>query len=60
MNAKPSFLLSAVVLAVAASFAGPVRADDAGERLTREDVKAGVLQARAAGQLMRAGEGSFG
>ena len=59
MNAKPSFLLSAVVLSVAASFAGPARAGDIGERLSRADVKAEVLRARAAGELLRAGEGGY-
>ena len=57
MNAKPSFLLSAVVIAAAASFAGPVQAGDTGDALSRAEVKAAVLQARAAGELMRAGEG---
>ena len=59
MNTRSSFLLSTVVLSVAAAFAGPARADDTGESLSRADVKAEVLRARAAGQLLRAGEGSY-
>jgi hypothetical protein len=59
MNARSSFLLSTVAVAVADSFVAPARAGDAADRLSRGDVKAAVLQARAAGELMRAGAGPF-
>jgi len=59
MNATPYFFVSTVVLSVAAAFAGPAQAGDAGERVSRAEVRAAVLQARADGELMRAGEGFF-
>jgi hypothetical protein len=59
MNARSSFLLPAVVASLAAAFARPAPADEADERRSRADVRAEVLQARAAGHLMRAGEGFF-
>jgi hypothetical protein len=53
MNAKQMFVASVMVASIAAAIAPAAHADGG---LTRGEVKAQVLQARAAGQLRPAGE----
>jgi hypothetical protein len=55
MNAKRFLSLSIVVAALAASASGAAAAGE-GEAMTRADMRALVLQARANGELQRAGE----
>jgi len=57
MSPKHTFSLSILAVALAAAASGALAADPAGNP-TRAEVKAGVLQARAHGQLMPAGEAS--
>ena len=62
MHAKHILAASAIALVASVSFADDITVDKipSGSTLTRAQVKASVLQARASGQLLPAGEGYNG
>ena len=57
MSPKHILSLSILAAALAASAGGALAADPSGKGPSRAEVKASVLEARAHGQLMPAGEG---
>ncbi|MBA2673318.1 DUF4148 domain-containing protein [Ramlibacter sp.] len=59
MIARPSLVLSIVITSLAWAWAGPALASERDSGPTRADVKAAVIEARADGELMPAGERSF-
>lgn len=59
MNATPSFVLSVAVASLALVATPTAQAADFGDSLSRAEVRAALTDARARGELMPAGEGSF-
>jgi hypothetical protein len=59
MIARPSLVLSIVVTSLASAWAGAALASEADSGRTRAEIQAEVLEARARGELMPAGERSF-